>query len=113
MGLPVHLAPFAPADPGVLRGRQLGSGHHVRGHGKRKVTFFLYDHKHAKVVFIAQPNAALAGAKVAEYRAKVAEAGRDPRSIKVLPGLLIVLGKTTRGGGTEVPVPEAALGRRG
>lgn len=50
--------------------------------------------KHAEAVFIAQPNPILAGRKVAEYRAKVAEAGRDPKSIKVIPGLLIFLGKT-------------------
>ncbi|ORY72722.1 luciferase-like domain-containing protein [Leucosporidium creatinivorum] len=52
--------------------------------------------KHAEAVFIAQPNPKLAGLKVAEYRAKVAEFGRDPRLLKVIPGLLIFLGKTEK-----------------
>lgn len=45
-------------------------------------------------MFIAQPTPRIAGIKVAEYRAKVAEAGRDPRSLKILPQLLVFLGKT-------------------
>lgn len=50
--------------------------------------------QHAEAVFIAQPTPKLAALKVAEYRAKVAEAGRDPRSVKVIPGLTVFLGKT-------------------
>ncbi|KAL8286562.1 hypothetical protein RQP46_004579 [Phenoliferia psychrophenolica] len=51
--------------------------------------------KHAEAVFIMSPTPKLAAGKVAEYREKVAQAGRDPRSLKVLPGILIILGHTT------------------
>ncbi|KAI5479844.1 hypothetical protein MNV49_002402 [Pseudohyphozyma bogoriensis] len=50
--------------------------------------------KHAEAVFIAQPTPKLAGLKVAEYRAKVAAVGRDPRSLKVIPGLLVFVAET-------------------
>ncbi|KAI5481590.1 hypothetical protein MNV49_002816 [Pseudohyphozyma bogoriensis] len=50
---------------------------------------------HAEAVFITQPNYKIAALKVAEYRAKVAEAGRDPRSLKVIPGLVVFVGKTS------------------
>jgi alkanesulfonate monooxygenase SsuD/methylene tetrahydromethanopterin reductase-like flavin-dependent oxidoreductase (luciferase family) len=50
--------------------------------------------QHAEAVFIMQPNPKIAALKVAEYRAKVAEFGRDPRSLKVIPGLMVFLGKT-------------------
>ncbi|KAI5475194.1 hypothetical protein MNV49_001847 [Pseudohyphozyma bogoriensis] len=38
--------------------------------------------KHAEAVFISQPSPQVAQKKVAEYRAKVAEVGRDPRALK-------------------------------
>ncbi len=43
---------------------------------------------------LKKPNPKIAALKVAEYRAKAAELGRDPRSLKVIPGLMIFLGKT-------------------
>jgi len=51
--------------------------------------------KHAEAVFIGQPTPKLAGYKVAEYRAKAASIGRDPHSLKVIAGLLVIIGKTT------------------
>ncbi|KAI5475338.1 hypothetical protein MNV49_001607 [Pseudohyphozyma bogoriensis] len=50
--------------------------------------------KHAEAVFIAQPTPKVAALKVAEYRAKVAQIGRDPRALKIIPAMLVFVAPT-------------------
>ncbi|KAI5478195.1 hypothetical protein MNV49_005362 [Pseudohyphozyma bogoriensis] len=50
---------------------------------------------HAEAVFISQASPKLASLKVAEYRAKAASFGRDPRGLKIIASLLIIIGETT------------------
>lgn len=50
--------------------------------------------RHAEVVFMMQPDPATAAPKVAEFRSRVAAAGRDPYSVKVLQGSMVMTAAT-------------------
>ncbi|MET9263803.1 LLM class flavin-dependent oxidoreductase [Amycolatopsis sp. NPDC004079] len=50
--------------------------------------------KHAEVVFMTLTGPARGGAQVAELRQAVRESGRDPASVKVLQGMLVMVGQT-------------------
>ncbi|ORY90124.1 luciferase-like domain-containing protein [Leucosporidium creatinivorum] len=89
-----HSSPHFPDIPGPFishPSRQRTPALYQAGSSGAGTTFGA---KHAEAVFIAQPTPKVAALKVAEYRKKVEEAGRDPRSLKVLPQLLVFLGKT-------------------
>jgi len=103
---PVYLASFASADPGAVPGRLIRRGNYLRRKGEHIPALFTTRLEnltplssmlqHAEAVFIMQPNPKTAALKVAEYRNKVAQFGRDPRSLKVIPGLMIFLGNTEK-----------------
>lgn len=50
--------------------------------------------RHAECVFISGPSAAVAGPRVAAVRAAAAEAGRDPRSIRIFALMTAILDRT-------------------
>lgn len=50
--------------------------------------------RNAEVIFMMLPDPVTAAPKVAEFRAKVAKAGRDPYAVKVLQGTMVMTAET-------------------
>ena len=51
--------------------------------------------RHAEVIFPVLPNISRAGQFVSEFREKVAQAGRDPHRVRILPGCVPIVAETT------------------